>query len=154
LEYFKTRQDKLFVAIAAPPLSDPTWSANARAFNQWLVNDWLTGYPYHNVAVYDFYNVLTTNGGSPGENDLGSGSGNHHRWHDGELQHITNGDDDPNANNSEYPSDEWDDHPSYAGNLKATGEFPAVLNIHYNCWKGWGDCLNEKRGHTRPVTPP
>lgn len=63
LNYFRTRQDKLFIAITAPPLTDPTYASNARAFNQWLVNDWLKGYPYHNVAVFDFYNVLTTNGG-------------------------------------------------------------------------------------------
>ena len=46
LEYFRTRQDKLFVVIAAPPLMDGTWASNARAFNDWLVNDWLSGYPY------------------------------------------------------------------------------------------------------------
>ena len=40
--------------------------ANARAFNDWLVDDWLKGYPHHNVAVFDFFNVLTSNGGRPG----------------------------------------------------------------------------------------
>jgi len=43
LEYFQTRQDKLFIVITAPPVSDPTFSANARAFNNWLVSDWLSG---------------------------------------------------------------------------------------------------------------
>ena len=47
LQYFTTRQDKLFIAIAAPPLSDATDASNARAFNNWLVNDWLAAYPYH-----------------------------------------------------------------------------------------------------------
>ena len=65
LAYFRTRQDKLFVVITAPPLQDGTWAANARAFNNWLVNDWLVGYPYKNVAVFDYYNVLTSNGGTP-----------------------------------------------------------------------------------------
>ena len=34
LDYFRTQPDKLFIALAAPPLSDPTWADNARAFNQ------------------------------------------------------------------------------------------------------------------------
>lgn len=62
LEYFKTRPDKLFIIITAPPLSDPTHAENARSFNQWLVNDWLKDYPYKNVAVFDFYSVLTNGG--------------------------------------------------------------------------------------------
>jgi hypothetical protein len=149
LETFRTRPDKLFVVVTAPPLSDPTWSSNARAFNQWLVNDWLRGYPYPNVAVFDFYNLLTTNGGNPYVNDLGREGGNHHRWWSGAVQHATDGDNDSNGNNSEYPSDEWDDHPSHAGNLKATGEFPAMLNTFYNRWKGGAG-----RSHGRPVAPP
>jgi hypothetical protein len=133
LNYFSTRQDKLFVVITAPPLTDPTYSANARAFNEWLVNEWLQGYSYKNVAVFDFYNVLTTNGGNPNTNDLGSASGNHHRWWNNTVQHKTDGDNDADLNISEYPTD--DDHPSQAGNLKATGEFINLLNIFYNDWK-------------------
>ena len=152
LNYFQTKPDKLFVVIAAPPLTDPTWAANARAFNQWLVNDWLKGYPLHNVAVFDFYNVLTTNGGDPDTNDLGMESGNHHRWWKGALQHKTDGDDDGNSDTEEYPS--GDDHPSRAGNLKATGEFPEILNISYNCWKGTGDCVARTLRHIRPVSKP
>ena len=41
LDYFQTRQDKLFVVLSAPPLSDPTYSTNARIFNQWLSTEWL-----------------------------------------------------------------------------------------------------------------
>lgn len=62
LEYFKTRPDKLFIVITAPPLSDPTNAENARFFNNWLANDWLKDYPYKNVAVFDFYSVLTNGG--------------------------------------------------------------------------------------------
>lgn len=62
LEYFKTRPDKLFIIITAPPLSDPTYAGNAHYFNQWLVNDWLKDYPYKNVVVFDFYSVLTNGG--------------------------------------------------------------------------------------------
>ena len=74
LTYFATRQDRLFVVITAPPLAagetDASHAANARAFNNWLVNDWLDGYPHANVAVFDYYNVLTSNGCNANANDL------------------------------------------------------------------------------------
>ena len=129
LEYFKTRQDKLFVAITAPPAQNGTNAANARAFADWLANNWLAGYAYKNVVVYDFYNVLTSKTGS-GSNDLGLATGNHHRMLNGTLQHKTNA----GANTSSYPTDASDDHPNQAGNLKATGEFMPVLNHGYNLW--------------------
>lgn len=110
LKYFATRQDKLFVAITAPPLTDPEYAANARFFNQWLFSEWLATYPYKNVAVFDFYNVLTSNGGDPSVNDIGRTSGNHHRYWGGVIQHKVDGDDDGSNDVSEYPSD--DDHPS------------------------------------------
>ncbi|NVN93290.1 MAG: hypothetical protein HXX11_22210, partial [Desulfuromonadales bacterium] len=141
LEYFRTRQDKLFVVITAPPLSDGTHAANARIFNDWLVNSWLKDYPYHNVAVFDFYNVLTTNNGNTSSNDLGLETGNHHRFRQGAIQHTTDGDNDPNPNVLEYPSSSGDDHPSQAGNLKATGEFLPLLNVLYHHWKEGGDNL-------------
>ncbi len=130
LNYFSAHQDKLFVIIAAPPLSDSTYASNARAFNQWLVNDWLADYQYKNVAVFDFYNVLTSNGGNSTTNDLGKSTGNHHRWLDGAIQHIIGVD----SNTLAYFS--GDDHPSQAGNLKATGEFVTLLNVFYHQWKG------------------
>lgn len=138
LDYFRTQPDKLFIVLAAPPLSDPTWADNARAFNQWLSTEWLKNYPYRNVAVFDFFNVLTTNGGSPDINDLNRETGNHHRLYNGSVQHKTDGDDDPNHNLLEYPS--GDDHPSRAGNLKATAEFLPLLNVFYHCWRGTGGC--------------
>ena len=135
LEYFRTRQDKLFIVINAPPLSDPSNTANARAFNQFLMTEWLTDYPYNNVFVFDFYNVLTTNGGTPQINDLNEETGNHHRWWNNAIQHKIDGDNDSNSDVSEYPSSFDDDHPSQAGNLKATGEFVQLLNIAYNRWQ-------------------
>jgi hypothetical protein len=138
LEYFGSHQEKLFIAITAPPLSDPSYSANARAFNEWLVNEWLKSYPYKNVAVFDFYNVLTTNGGNPNIDDLNLTTGNHHRWWNSAIQHKTDGDNDSNPNILEYQTS--DDHPSQAGNLKASGEFLPLLNIYYHCWNGTGDC--------------
>ena len=130
LEYFKTRPDKLFIVVTAPPLTDDTYADNARAFNNWLVNDWLTDYTVGNVFVFDFYNVLTTNGGDPNTNDLGLETGNHHRWWNGGTQHTTDGDDDANPNVLEYPT--GDNHPSKAGNEKATAEFTPLLNNVYS----------------------
>ncbi|MBN2168860.1 MAG: IPT/TIG domain-containing protein [Actinobacteria bacterium] len=129
LEYFKTRTDKLFIVIAAPPLRSTTYADNARAFNNWLVNDWLDDYPYNNVYVFDFYNVLTSNGGDANTNDLNQEGGNHHRWWNGAVQHKTDG----GANILAYPT--GDDHPSSAGNRKATGEFAVLLNYAYNRFK-------------------
>jgi hypothetical protein len=129
LNYFSVHRDKLFVVIAAPPLSDETYANNARAFNNWLVNDWLAGYPYSNVAVFDFYTVLTSNGGNANLNDLGAATGNHHRLYNGAIQHLTTG----GGNTQAYPS--GDDHPSMAGDIKATAEFLPLLNIFYHRWK-------------------
>jgi len=133
LTYFATRPDKLFVVITAPPLmaadTNPTETANARAFNNWLVNDWLTGYASANVAVFDYYNVLTSNGGNPDSNDLGQVSGNHHRWWNGAVQHQQT----VSSNVSAYPS--GDSHPSTAGQQKATAEFGPLLNVFYHRWQ-------------------
>jgi hypothetical protein len=135
LVYFQTRQDKLFVVVTAPPLAGNETSAeaaaNARALNNWLVNDWLDAYPYANVAVFDFFNVLTSNGGSANTNDLGATQRNHHRWWNDAEQHIQTV-----ANSySSYPSDAWDSHPTAAGDQKATAEFVPLLNVFYHRWK-------------------
>ena len=117
LQYFASRPDKLFIVITAPPLSDNLYAANARAFNNWLVNDWLreNNYTLNNVAVFDFYNILT-------------GSEAHHRYINGQIEHMVG-----NRNTLYYPSD--DDHPSEVGSRKATEEFVPLLNIFYHRWK-------------------
>jgi hypothetical protein len=135
LVYFKTRQDKLFILIASPPLvedaTDAAHAANARAVNDWLVKSWLKNYPYKNVAVFDFYNVLTSNGGNVNKNDLGKATGNHHRFRNGAIQHIQTV-----ANNySAYGSSSDDSHPTAAGGKKASAEFVSLLNVWYNAWK-------------------
>ncbi len=128
LDTFRTRPDKLFIVITAPPLmrSETTTAqaANARAFNTWLVNDWLRDYPYANVAVFDYYNVLTD-------------ANNHHRWNGSAIEHSQ----PANSNVSAYPS--GDSHPSTAGHSKATAEFVPLLNVAYNRWQAAG-----------PVAPP
>jgi hypothetical protein len=117
LQYFATRPDKLFIVITAPPLSDNTHAANARAFNTWLRNDWLNenGYTLNNVAIFDFYNILT----SPDA---------HHRYANGQIEHVVTG-----SNTLAYPS--GDDHPSIEGSRKATEEFIPLLNIFYHHWQ-------------------
>ncbi len=125
LSYFATRPDKLFVVITAPPrmVGDgyrADWGANARTLNNWLVDDkngWLSGYAYKNVAVFDYFNVLT-------------GVNNHHRYVNGQVEHIT-----ADANNSLAYSYTTDSHPSAAGDQKATAEFVPLLNTFYHRWE-------------------
>jgi hypothetical protein len=136
LAYFATSQDKLFIVITPPPLvensTDPEAAVNARDFCDWLVHDWLRDYPYRNVAVFDFHNVLTSNGGNENTNDLGSVAGNHHRWWAGGVQHVQT-----LANNySAYGSDPYDSHPTAAGGQKASAEFVTLLNVFYHRWAG------------------
>jgi len=118
LKYFITRPDKLFVVITAPPVQDSTFAENARAFNNWLMQNWLSenNYPYDNVAVFDFYNVLTH-------------SDNHHRFWDGRVEYLNS----QGRNTLFYPSE--DDHPNPAGSQKATEEFVPLLNVFYHRWK-------------------
>nr|MBC8447057.1 DNRLRE domain-containing protein [Chloroflexota bacterium] len=150
LQYFATRQDKLFVVITAPPVQAATWANNARAFNTWLVEDWLDGYPHDNVAVWDFYNVLTSNGGNWHSNDLGWDTGNHHRYRNGAIEYIT----EQGGNTAAYPDGGGDDHPSPAGNRKATGEFVPLLNIFYHRWKGDGATPTPTATGAVPTTTP
>lgn len=126
LAYFKTQPDKLFVVIAAPPLVTGqtllTDAANARTLNDWLVNNWLVegGWEKKNVAVFDFFNVLTH-------------EDNHHRLNAGVIEHInTNGD-----NFSDYGTGGSDSTPTQAGNLRGTAELPALLNVAFNRWQTW-----------------
>jgi hypothetical protein len=153
LEYFATRQDKLFIAVTAPPQvagdTDAAHAANARAFNNWLVNDWLAHYPYHNVAVFDFYNVLTSNGGNSQTNDIGSQNGNHHRWRNGAVEHPQT----ISSNIAAYPSDSDDSHPTQAGNLKATTEFLPLLNWFYHRWQESGSTTIQNGYPATPQTP-
>jgi hypothetical protein len=135
LEYFKTKPDKLFIIVTAPPVSDGKYASNARAFNEWLVNDYLKGYPGKNVVVYDFYNVMTSNGGSSSVNDAGKESGNHHRMQNGAVQHKVESGIMGTKNTAAFASGWDDDHPTTAGSQKATAEFVPVLNHVYAQWK-------------------
>jgi len=150
LSYFSTHPDKLFIVVTAPPLAEENYrediqtaserASNIRAFNNWLMNDWLKDYPYSNVAVFDYYNLLTSNGSEERSdltntnkepNDSTLEDGNHHRWWNGNVQHIQT----VENNYSAYPTDSYgDSHPTKAGQQKATDEFVPLLNYFYNRW--------------------
>ena len=118
LKYFATRPDKLFIVITAPPLISPNKPENARAFNTWLVQDWLgeNNYSLNNVAVFDYYNVLTH-------------PDNHHRLVDGRVEYVTS-----QGRNRLYYDSNGDDHANPEGNQKATAEFIPLLNFFYQTW--------------------
>ncbi len=156
LDSFAERQDTLFVLITSPPLSsvdtNPEQAALARALSDWLVGGWLAAYPHRNVAVFDFFSVLTSDGGStrtndPNTNDLGWSDGNHHRYVGGASEHSKSVANDMHA----YPT--GDSHPSKAGNLKATGEFVQLLNVAFHCWQGSGGCPGFGHRRISPSDP-
>jgi len=126
LAYCGTRTNKLFVVVTSPPRTAGHYvgsnAANARAFNNWLVNNWLDSYPHNNVVVFDFYNILTD-------------PDNHHRYISGAVQHHTEAD---SLNTSYYPTlaGGGDDHPNSAGGRQATEDFVPLLNYYYHRWKG------------------
>lgn len=115
-------------------MQTPAQPENARAFNTWLVDNWLqeANYPYDNVAVWDFYTVLTD------EN-------NHHMFSDGQVLYIH----DQGGNTLAYPSSPEDDHPSQAGNQKAAEEFVPMLNVFYNRWHS--SAQNENQTEPEPT---
>ena len=140
LSYFATRQDKLFILLTPPPVTSdihqefvPGSADRARAINSWLVHHWLDNYPYNNVAVFDFFNVLTSNGGNINTNDLGAVGGNHHRLLAGLVQHVVQ-----TANNYAAYTSDFDSHPTEAGSLKGAGELVPLLNVAYHAWQGTG----------------
>ena len=118
LDYFSTRPDKMFVAITAPPLLDPTNAQNARAFNQWLVTEWLSGYSGNNVYVFDFHTILTH-------------PDNHHRVVNGSVEYINN-----NGSGTLHYDSSGDEHPNGVGSQKATDEFVPLLNLYVQSWRG------------------
>jgi hypothetical protein len=122
LTYFATKPDTLFVLATTPPSKESETNADSAAIlrdiNTWLVHHWLESYPLHNVAVFDFYTVLT---------------GSHHRLASGKVEHVVG-----SNNFNAYPSD--DSHPTAAGTQAATAEFLPLLNVAYHCWKGDGGC--------------
>jgi hypothetical protein len=73
-QVFSEHPEILFIPVTAPPLHECQTSADdaarARAFNHWLVHDWLSSYNanhpgFNNVAVYNWFGVLAFPSNSP-----------------------------------------------------------------------------------------
>jgi hypothetical protein len=120
LTYFQNHTDKLFVLITPPGETQVSSSALTKELCNWLVdreNGWLKNYTHKNVAVFDFYCVLS-------ETD------SHHRINNGVIEYSY----DPSYNGTS-PYHSGDDHPTAEGNQKATAEFLPLLNYYYDQWK-------------------
>ena len=69
LEYFSSRQDKLFILTTIPAgdmQSNPGQSVILSGINSWLKNDWLSNYDSNNVKVFDLAAWVTST--SAGQN--------------------------------------------------------------------------------------
>lgn len=122
LDYFALHTDKLFVLVTPPGERVVSSYELTRDLGNWLVDaetGWLSGYPHHNVAVFDFYCVLS-------EVD------SHHTIVNGEWVHEYC----PTYDGVSPYHDSGDNHPNTAGNQKATIEFVPLLNYYYNRWQG------------------
>jgi hypothetical protein len=142
LGYFRNHLDKFFVIVTPPPRCElPKNGKIARGFSNWLVHDWLkeNSYPYKNVMVFDFYNILTS-GHAANKNDAGEEQGNHHRIWKGKVQHIVQ----EENNLLVYKQEEGNNHPSPAGLQKASQEFVPLLNYYFNNWKSTKDGFSQK----------
>ncbi len=125
LTYFAAHTDKMFVLIVPPPMLTISNPAKTRELANWLAdrtNGWLKNYSGKNVYAFDYYNVLTH-------------PDNHHYVSNGYETHVV-----ANSQNTLYypsgSSPNFDDHPSAAGQQKATAEFVPLLKAWYNEWKG------------------
>jgi len=117
LSFFSNHPKTLFIAFTAPPVQDKTFAKNARAFNNWLVYDWLRNYKGSNVGVFDFYNILT-------------GKDNHHRVVNNKVEHVYQ-----KGRNTLHYFQSSDNHPTRKGNQKAAAQFVPLLNMFYHNWK-------------------
>jgi hypothetical protein len=110
LSYFAQHPDKMFVLVTPPPMQDISDPQKTRELCDWLVDresGWLGG------LSSDLYNVLT-------DPDA------HHRLTGSSEVHESV----PGHDTLYYDSD-GDDHPSAAGNVKATTEFIPLLDEWY-----------------------
>lgn len=101
---FAAHPDTLFIAVTAPPEcwqeATAETAANARAFNEWLKNQWLPGYVratgLHNVAVFDWFDLLA----------VPAGAGSHR-----------------NQLRAEFGGNSGDSHPNAAADAQSTSAF-------------------------------
>jgi hypothetical protein len=112
LPLFEARPEVLFVYVTAPPLAAripavPAWkvaarallgrpqagevhaqrAAIARSFHEWVnaPEGWLSDYPLKNVAVFDYYDVLTAGRSNLSAFPTGDGSDSHPSSHGNQL---------------------------------------------------------------------
>jgi hypothetical protein len=118
--YFAAHPDKMFILITPPGEETVSSYQLTSELCNWLVdaeNGWLSDYTGKNVYVFDLYCVL-------------SEVNSHHRWNNGQIEHIYESDYDGVS-----PYHNGDDHPNSTGNQKATEEFITFLDYAYNQWK-------------------
>jgi len=124
-DIFAENPDILFIPVTAPPRhyapSDATNDAQAhraRQFNNWLKNEWLNNYnsanpDLHNVAVFDWFDILS--------------------YPDSHSSH-------PNRLKSEYGGDGGNSHPNSDANYYSTQIFALNPNSFLdNSWTAFFD---------------
>ena len=122
-DIFASHPDILFIPVTAPPRhyapSDATTDAEghrARTFNNWLKNEWLAAYNsnhpgFHNVAVFDWFDVLAYPDSDP---------------------------DHPNRLRAEYGGESGDSHPNSAANATSTWFFASgPTNFLDQAWESF-----------------
>jgi hypothetical protein len=122
--YFAAHQDKLFILVTPPGVTNVSSYLLTKQLCDWLVDTstgWLSDYPGKNVYVFDLYAVL-------------SEVNSHHRHVNGVTEHVYAADYDGESP-YHYYVDHYDDHPTAAGNQKATEEFMSLLEYWYYTWK-------------------
>jgi hypothetical protein len=124
-DIFAENPDVLFIAITAPPLhyapSDATNDANAhraRAFNNWLQDEWLASYQaahpgLNNVVVFDLFDALAYSDDHPSH---------------------------PNRLKAEYGGESGDSHPNDIANAYLTQIFATNPdNFIDAAWRAFAD---------------
>jgi uncharacterized repeat protein (TIGR01451 family) len=129
-DVFAENPDVLFIPVTAPPLhyapTDATTDENAhraRVFNNWLKNDWLASYNaahpgLNNVAVFDWFDVLT--------------------YPDDHASH-------PNRLRAEYGGESGNSHPNSTANSDSTQVFATNPdNFIDMAWKAFIGSASQK----------
>lgn len=120
-DIFAANPGILFIAVTAPsnvpPATCVDWADRARAFNDWLKNTWLPGYnaahpTLHNVAVFDWFDVIAYSGSYTGTETYSPANGNPNGTYP--VRNMTR---------SEYRSSPSDSHPNTAANQATTLTF-------------------------------
>ena len=123
LPFFRAHPEKLFVLVTPPGEMVVSSASKTQELCNWLVTPegWLNDYAAsdgsNNVAVFDFYCVLS-------ETD------SHHTYNGSNIIYSYADDYDGTS-----PYHDENDHPNGVGNQKATTEFIPLLNYYYHRWQ-------------------